>query len=236
MTSSHKKAFAPIQALPYDFPLHGGLRPDTTALMVIDMQVDFCGEGGFCHQAGADMDMLCAPVPQLGMVLDASRRAGFHVIHTRETFAADLSDLQPHRRWKPYDSSPEVGDRGPRGRYLIRGEPCWEIIPELAPLPGEPVFDKPSYGAFATTNIDRHLRSKGIENLILTGVTTDCCIQSNLREALDRGYMCLVLEDCVAAASRGRHEVSLALIRQASGVLGGISTSAAFLRALSQTD
>jgi nicotinamidase-related amidase len=203
--------------------------------MVIDMQVDFCGDGGLCHQAGGDMEMLRAPIPQLRKVLDAARHAGFHIVHTRETFAPDLSDLQPHRRWRRQVGSPEVGDQGPKGRYLIEGEPCWQILPEFAPLPGEPVFDKPSYGAFATTDIDRHLRCNGIENLILTGVTTDCCIQSNLREALDRGYMCLVLEDCVGATSRERHEASLTLIRKANGVFGAISTSGELLHALGIT-
>jgi nicotinamidase-related amidase len=107
MTNSKSKAFAPVEALPYHFPLRGSLWPDTTALIVIDMQVDFCGEGGFCHRAGADMEMLCAPIPQLRKVLDAARRAGLHVIHTSETFAAVLSDLQPHRRWKPHANWPD---------------------------------------------------------------------------------------------------------------------------------
>ncbi len=213
---------------PHDFPLHGELQPATTALLVIDMQHDFCSEGGYMHRLGAPLAGLRAPIQPIRRVLMAARTAGYHVIHTRESYRADLADLQP---WKqgggPHDAI-AIGDAGPMGRALVRGEPCWDIIPELAPAPGEPIMDKASYGAFATTDIDAILRGKGVRNLVLTGVTTDCCVTSCLREALDRGYDCLVLTDCVGSSSPVHHEAALTLMRKHSGVyryhrhLGGL--------------
>jgi nicotinamidase-related amidase len=168
-------------------------------------------------------------------VLAAARARGLTIIHTREGFAPDLSDLQPHRRWRPAEGGPAVGDEGPLGRFLVRGEPCWEIIPELAPRPGEAIFDKTSYGAFSSTALDAHLRERGVRHLILTGLTTDCCIQSNLREALDRGYDCLTLEDCCGASSQETHELSMRLIRKRSGVFGAVASSKEFLAAMGET-
>ena len=217
---------------PHDFPLSGELRPENTALLVIDMQHDFCSEGGYLHRLGASLNGLRAPIAPMGRVLAAARAAGYHVIHTREGYRSDLADLQPWKRGGSPNDAIAIGDAGPMGRALIRGEPCWEIISELAPAPGEQILDKASYGPFATTNIDALLRNRGVRNLVLTGVTTDCCVTSCLREALDRGYDCLVLTDCVGSADPIHHEAALTLMRKRSGVFGTTTTSVAFIDAI----
>ena len=222
-----------IAAEPYAFPLNGGIDPTNTALLVIDMQIDFCAPGGYIERLGIDLEAVRAPIAPIGRVMAAMRQAGFTIVHTRETFQPDLSDAQPHRLFRGADGMGIIpGDEGPLGRCLIQGEPCWDIIEELAPAEGEAIFDKNGYGAFGTTAIDAYLRKRGIANLILTGVTSDCCIQSNLREALDRGYDCLTLEDCCGAPSRESHDHSMAIIRGPAGVFGTLSTSDAVLDAL----
>lgn len=225
-----------VASTPYLFPLEGRFEPRATALLVVDMQVDFCAEGGLMHALGCELKALRAPIDPIRRVLGAARGKGLTVVHTREAFSPDLSNLQPHRRWRGRNGGPAVGDRGPRGRYLVRGEPCWEIIPELAPRPGEAIFDKPGYGAFGTTAIDRHLRERGIRHLVLTGITTDCCIQSNLREALDRGYDCLTLADCCGAVTTEIHELSLRLIGKPSGIFGALARAEDFLTALAASE
>jgi len=222
-----------VRATPHDFPRSGDLRPANTALVVIDMQVDFCGKGGYVDRLGRDLALLRAPIGPIRRVLAAARSRGFRIVHTREGYAPDLSDLQPWKRWDDPNDPIRVGDPGPLGRTLIRGEPCWDFIPELRPDPDEPVFDKAGFGAFAFTDLDRVMRDGGVENLILMGVTTDCCVHSTLREAVDRGYDCLVLEDCVGASSAARHEAALSLVRRANGILGAASDSAALLEVIS---
>ncbi len=222
-----------VASTPYPFPLSGRLEPGNTALAVIDMQTDFCGPGGYIDRMGLDLAPLRAPIEPIRRVLAAMRDAGFAVVHTRETFRPDMSDVQPHRRFRgAAGDAIVVGDEGPLGRCLIAGEPCWDIIPELAPRDGEAIFDKNGYGAFGTTGIDAYFKARGIENLVLTGVTTNCCIQSNLREALDRGYDCLVLEDCCGAISVASHERSMAMIAGADGVFGAVATARAMIDAL----
>ncbi len=223
-----------ILSNPYGFPLDGGLTPANGALMVIDMQVDFCAPGGFMDRAGVDLAPLRAPIEPIGRVLAAMRDGGFTVVHTRETFRPDLSDLQPHRRFRGIDGEAIIpGDHGPLGRCLIRGEPCWDIIPELEPMDSEAVFDKHAYGAFGSTDIDDYLRARGIANLVSTGITTNCCIHSNLREALDRGYDCLVIEDCCGATTADSHARAMAMMRSDDGVFGAIADSAALIEAIS---
>jgi len=221
-----------VSGEPHHFPLRGALRPDTTALVVIDMQHDFLSEGGYMHRLGADLSGLRKAIEPIRAVLTRARAWGCRIVHTREGYAADLSDLQPRKQGGSPGDAIAIGDKGPRGRALIRGEPGFDIIPELAPAPGEPVFDKPSYGAFATTNLENHLSANGVTHLVLTGVTTDCCVTSTLREALDRGFECLVLTDCVGCATRSHHEAALALMRKPSGVFGTTANSQAFLEAL----
>ncbi len=213
---------------PHAFPRDGGLSPDTTALMIVDMQHDFCSIGGYMDRLGVKLAGLRAPIAPLRRVLAAAREGGYRIVHTREAYRPDLSDVQP---WKRHDRI-AIGDAGKLGRALIRGEPGWQILPELAPAPGEPVFDKASYGAFATTEIDEVLRGWAIRNLVLTGVTTDCCVTSCLREALDRGYDCLVLADCVGAADPSHHEAALTLMRKPGGVYGTTATADAFIAAI----
>jgi nicotinamidase-related amidase len=217
-----------VPGQPRAFPQRGDLRPDNTAIFVIDMQRDFCAEGGYMERLGCDLALLRAPIAPIQRVLQVVRPLGYRVVHTREGYRPDLADVQ---RWKLVDRI-KIGDPGPLGRALIRGEPGWETIPELQPRAGEPVFDKPGYGVFAFTDVDATLRAWGIEHVVLTGVTTDCCVHSILLEALDRGYECLVLEDCVGASSGQYHEAALSLVKKASGVFGTVSDSAAFIGAL----
>jgi biuret amidohydrolase len=224
---------ARVAAVPHPYPRGSGLRPDNTALAVIDMQVDFCGKDGYMDRLGVDLTPLRAPIEPIRRMLGVARAAGFRVFHTREGYRPDLADLQ---RWKRLDKPGglvRIGDPGPLGRALIRGEPCWDFVPELRPEPGEPVFDKSGFGVFAFTDIDMTLRSWGIENLILMGVTTDCCVHSVLREALDRGYDCLVLEDCVGASERVYHDAALTVVRKRSGVFGAVSDSERVIKAIS---
>ena len=213
---------------PQDFPRDGALSRETTALMIIDMQHDFCSVGGYMDRLSVALAGLRAPIAPIRRVLAAARDAGYRVVHTREAYRPDLADVQP---WKLHDAI-AIGEAGKLGRALIRGEPGWQILPELAPAPGETVFDKPSYGAFATTDIDAVLRGWGISNLVLAGVTTDCCVTSCLREALDRGYDCLVLADCVGAADPIHHEAALALMRKTSGIYGTTATADDFIATL----
>ncbi len=229
-------ASAKIQAEPYPFPLQGEMTTRNTALLVIDMQGDFCAEGGYMHQFGFDLAALRRPIPIVAAVMAACRAIGMPVIHTRETFKADLSDVQPHRLWRGQDGTGvAVGDLGPRGRYLIEGADCWQIIPELAPRDGEPVFDKPSYGAFGFTDIESHLRVRGIRNLILAGLTSDCCIHTNVREALDRGFDCVTLADGTGACFEAVHEAAIQLLVKKSGVFGAVARSPAVLDAFDRS-
>lgn len=181
---------------------------------------------------GFDLDFLRGPIAPIKAVLAAFRARGLPVLHTREAFAADLSDVQPHRLWRSPGAGVVVGDAGLHGRCLIHGEPCWEIIPELAPAANEVVFDKSGYGAFGTTNLNSHLKQHGIRNLVFVGLTTDCCIQTSLREALDRGYDCLTLQDCTAAATPQVHETAIQGITRTSGIFGALASSQDLLVAL----
>jgi nicotinamidase-related amidase len=221
-----------IDATPHRFPRRGAMRPDSTALLVIDVQHDFVSPGGYMDCMGGDTASLAAPVAAIRRVLDAARAGGLRIAHTREGFAPDLSDVQPWKRAPAGAGGAGIGEPGAFGRALVRGEPGWQIVPELAPAEGEPVFDKAAYGIFAFTGIEAVLREWGVENLVLTGLTTDCCVQSAMRDALDRGYDCLVLEDCVAAASPELHDASLRIMTKESGAFGARAASEAFIAAL----
>jgi nicotinamidase-related amidase len=217
-----------VPADPYPFEFD----PAHTALLLIDMQRDFVEPGGFGETLGNDVSQLRAVIPPLAAALAATRDAGIAVIHTREGHLPDLSDCPPAKlaRGKP---ALRIGDPGPKGRILIRGEYGHDIIDELAPADGELVIDKPGKGSFYATGLDDTLRSRGITSLIVTGVTTEVCVHTTVREANDRGYECLVLADCVGSYFPEFQRYGLAMIAAQGGIFGWVASSDQYLKALS---
>jgi len=222
-----------IAAEPYAWPFGGELTPSATALVCIDWQTDFCGPGGYVDAMGYDLSLTRAGVEPTKRVLDVVRRVpGMHVVHTREGHKPDLSDCPPNKLWRSKQIGAGIGDAGPCGRILVRGEPGWDIIPELYPIEGEPLIDKPSKGAFSTTDIDLVLRNRGITHLIFTGITTDVCVHTIMREANDLGYECLLLSDCTGATDYGNYLAALKMVTMQGGVFGAVADSAALISAL----
>jgi nicotinamidase-related amidase len=237
MTTSTSPRY--VAADPYRWPWNGELRPENTALIVIDMQTDFCGEGGYIAQLGYDISITRACIAPIKNLLSKMRGRGYRIMHTREGHRPDLSDLPANKRWRSRQTQGQqkgsgvgIGDMGPKGRVLVRGEPGWDIIPELAPIAGETIIDKPGKGSFCATDLDLILRQGGVQNIILTGITTDVCVHTTMREGNDRGYECLLLEDCCRATDAGNHDAAVKMVKMQNGVFGAISTSLALLEAL----
>ena len=199
-----------------------------TALVVIDMQRDFVEPGGFGETLGNDVSRLGAIVPACARVLSAWRAVGGTVLHTREAHAPDLSDCPPAKRWRGSPSL-RIGDVGPMGRILVAGEPGNQIIEALAPRAGEWVIDKPGKGMFWATEVHRMLQSAGVSHLVFMGVTTEVCVQTSMREANDRGYDCLLLEDCTQSYFEHFKEATIEMIRAQGAIVGWTAPSDALL-------
>ncbi|MFC3341628.1 biuret amidohydrolase [Paenibacillus abyssi] len=215
-----------IPSIPYAWPYDGELVPGKTALLVIDMQTDFCGKSGYVDRMGYDLFTTARAIEPIRRLLDVVRSIpGFTVIYTREGHRPDLSDLPDNKRWRSRQIGAEIGSEGRAGRILVRGEPGWQIVPELMPLPDETIVDKPGKGGFYATSLDMILKNRGITHLILTGITTDVGVQTTMREANDRGYECLILEDCTGATDINNHVAALNMVTMQGGVFGAVSSS-----------
>jgi nicotinamidase-related amidase len=218
-----------VKAEPYEFEFD----PRSCALMIIDMQRDFVDPGGFGEALGNDVSLLRKAIAPTRKVLEAVRRKKMLVIHTREGHRPDLGDLPPSKKLRGRLKA-GIGDPGPMGRILVRGEYGHDIVDELKPAAGEPVVDKPGKGAFYATDLDSILRNRGIRQLVVCGVTTEVCVNTTVREANDRGYDCLVLEDCVGSYFPRFQEAALEMIKAQGGIFGWVSVSKRFLEALAK--
>ncbi|MEP4887557.1 MAG: cysteine hydrolase, partial [Alphaproteobacteria bacterium] len=205
--------------------------PAATALIIIDMQRDFLEPGGFGELLGNDVSLLRTAIEPCGRILEAARIAGLTIIHTREGHRPDLADAPPSKLLRG-GLEVGIGDPGPMGRILVRGEPGHDIIPELAPAANEPVIDKPGKGAFYETDLDLILKNRGISTLIVCGVTTEVCVHTTVREANDRGYECVVLSDCVGSYFPEFQKFGLEMIKAQGGIFGWVSDSTRAILAL----
>jgi len=213
-------------------PSRRRLEPARTALLVIDMQRDFLDPGGYAAQAGLDISRLREPITSIRALLAAARHERVNVVHTREGHLPDLSDCPPAKLERSSAARAPIGSQGPLGRLLLRGEYGHDFIDELRPWPGELVVDKPGYSAFEHTDPQAWLEQRGIETLILTGVTTEVCVSSTLRTAVDRGYRCITVRDACASSYADLHAATLATIGVEGGIFGQVMDSAAVVAAL----
>ena len=220
-----------VSAEPYPFTFDAA----HVALLCIDFQRDFVEPGGFGESLGNDVSLLRSTIEPTRQVLDAARRHGWMVVHTREGHRPDLSDLFPAKRDRGQPAL-RIGDDGPMGRLLVRGSEGHDIVPELAPVPGEVVLDKPGKGSFYATDLETILRARAITHLVVTGVTTEVCVQSTVREANDRGFECLVLADCTGSYFPQFYESALAMFKAQGGIVGWVGSSADLLNALDTSE
>ncbi len=204
------------------WPIAGPLDLARTALVVIDMQTDFCGPGGWIDRLGQSVENTRKPIGPIAELLAAARAAGMTIIHTREGHRPDLSDLNPVKQWRSRAHGVGIGDETPGGRALTRGDPGHDIIPELLPREGEIVVDKPGKSSFHATEFDQILRARGIEALIVAGVTSDCCVQSTVRDGADLGYDCVLVADGTNAVETANHEGMLAVLAAHGGRWGAV--------------
>ena len=221
-----------IEADAYPFPYDGDLTARNAALIVIDMQVDFCGVGVLTTVSGTDLQMMREPIRPIERVMYAARAFGMPIIYTREGHRPDGSDLTGVKRFRSRLGGAGVGDASPIGRILVRGEAGHAIIPELTPQPGDAIVDKVGSGCFYGTEFEHLLRNRGIRNLIFVGVTTECCVHTSIREASDRGFDNLLLSDCTAAVTPELKEAAINIIRNPLTLFGTVGTSDALIRAL----
>lgn len=222
-----------VSAQPYDFPVGASFEPRRTALVIIDMQRDFCDPHGYVHARGDDISATRAIIPAICRVRDVAERAGMMVIYTREGHRPNLADLPLTKRRRTARAGAEIGSAGPLGRLLIRGEPGWNFVDELQPRPQDTVVDKPGTGAFRSTDLHHVLTSNGVDSVVLVGVTTAVCVSSTAREATDLGYGVLVLGDCCAEPDPENHRMALKLLQIEGGYLATVATADDFVIAVS---
>ncbi len=220
-----------VQADPFPFEFDS----DQTGLLIIDMQNDFCHPEGYLSFRAPDITLLQKPIEPLQQVLKSCRSLGMTIMHTREGHRPDLSDCPPSKLGKNRSIKHGIGDDGPLGKFLIRGSRSHDFIEELHPEPGEIVIDKPGTGAFYATDLDLILHTRGITHLIIGGVASHVCVQSTIREASDRGYWNLILEDCCAASVPEFHETTMEMIKYGGGIFGQVSNSNTLLQTLSES-
>lgn len=198
------------------------------AMVIIDMQIDFCKSGGWIDQLGEDVSNTRRVIKPIRRLLGFARIEGLVIVHTREGHEPELSDLHANKQWRTRLHGLGIGDRGATGRILVRGEPGWKIVPELAPLAGEIVIDKPGKSAFHATNLEQQLIARGVTHLVVTGVTSDCCVQSTIRDAFERGFECIMVKDCTAAVEAANHAATLEILEAYGGRWCKVMTAAKF--------
>jgi nicotinamidase-related amidase len=224
--------YGTVEAEPYPWPYDGWFSPATTAVINIDWQTDFCGKGGYVDAMGYDLSLTRAGLEPTAKLLAALRPLGFFIMHTREGHRPDLADCPPNKLWRSKRIGAGIGDPAAGGRILVRGEAGWDIVEEVYPVEGEIVIDKPGKGSFYATDLDLVLQTHRITHIILTGITTDVCVHTTMREANDRGYECLLLSDCTGATDHGNYLAALNMVTMQGGVFGAVATSSALLSSL----